>query len=106
MVTRRDLILGSGMLVAAAGAYALTPRDRLKLLGKRDLAKIVPAKIGGWVEVPSDAFVLPKTEGSLSDLLYSQMLTRLYQSYDNIPVMVVMAYGDLQSDALQLHRPE
>ncbi|MGL4543200.1 MAG: exosortase C-terminal domain/associated protein EpsI, partial [Polymorphobacter sp.] len=23
-----------------------------------------------------------------------------------IPVMVVMAYGDLQSDALQLHRPE
>lgn len=106
MVTRRDLMLGSGMLAAAAGAYAMTPRNHLKLLGDRSLEKIVPTTIGNWRQEPSTAFVLPKTEGGLADRLYSQMLTRLYLSETAVPVMLVMAYGDLQSDALQLHRPE
>lgn len=106
MINRRDVLLGGGMLAAAAGAYALTPRNHLSLLAGRKIADIVPKTIGPWIDVPSTAFVLPKTPGSLADTLYSQTLSRLYQSYDEIPVMLVIAYGDLQSDALQLHRPE
>jgi len=106
MVTRRDLLLSGGMLLAAGGALALTPRRPLNLLGDETLEKLVPTRIGSWQQEPSKAFVLPKTEGSLSDRLYNQLLTRLYQSSEMVPVMLVMAYGKLQSDDLQLHRPE
>lgn len=106
MVTRRDVILSGGMAIAAAGAFALTPRRELNLLGDKQLEKLVPLNIGSWTQQPSSAFVLPKTEGSLSDKLYNQLLTRLYQSDTMIPVMLVMAYGATQSDQLQLHRPE
>lgn len=106
MISRRDAILGGGMLAAAAGAYAFTPRDHLSLLDGRKLETIVPKTIGAWRDVPSSAFVLPKTPGSLADRLYSQTLSRLYSSASELPVMLVIAYGDQQSDALQLHRPE
>lgn len=106
MVTRRDIILSGGMAMAAAGAFALTPRRHLNLLGDNQLEKLVPLDVGPWTQQPSSAFVLPKTEGSLSDRLYNQLLTRLYQSETMIPVMLVMAYGATQSDQLQLHRPE
>ena len=106
MIGRRDLLLGGGMLAAAGGAYAFTPRERLSLLNGRKLEAIVPKQIAGWSDVPSSAFVLPKTPGSLSDRLYSQTLSRLYESAADPSVMLVIAYGDQQSDALQLHRPE
>jgi len=106
MIDRRDVLLGGGMLAAAAGALALTPRNRLQFLGTNKLDLIVPRRVGAWTEKPSDAFVLPRTANSLSAQLYSDTIARLYVSPDKIPVMVVMAYGNLQSDQLQLHRPE
>lgn len=106
MIARRDILLGGGLLAAAGGAYGLTPRERLVLLGDRKLDDIVPRRIGNWTDTPSTAFVLPKTEGSLSDRLYSQLLSRLYLSPDRLPMMLVMAYGAVQNDLLQLHRPE
>ena len=66
----------------------------------------MPKRFGDWETVPSAQFVLPKNPGSLSDRLYNQTLTRLYQSPTGIPVMLVMAYGQTQNDLLQLHRPE
>jgi EpsI family protein len=106
-VNRRDLLLGGAMLMAAGAGQALTPRRRLVLLpdGQR-LEDIVPAAFGGWATVPSDNFVLPRSEGSLADRLYNQTLTRLYVGEDRLPVMLVIAYGAVQNDQLQLHRPE
>ncbi|QXQ08293.1 EpsI family protein [Sphingosinicellaceae bacterium] len=107
MISRRDAVFGGGLLVAAAGAAALTPRHHVVLLGPgQELANMVPKRFGKWDTVPSDQFVLPKTPGSLSDRLYNQTLTRLYQSSTSLPVMMVMAYGQTQNDTLQLHRPE
>jgi EpsI family protein len=106
MISRRDLLMGGGMLVAAATAAALTPRERLNLLAQNKMADIVPKKIGDWVETPTNGVVLPKEKGSLSDQLYSQTVSRLYTSPTGVPIMLVIAYGDLQSDLLQLHRPE
>lgn len=107
MFSRRDALFGGGLLVAAAGAAALTPRRHVILLKEgRELETMVPQKVGDWTAVPSDQFVLPKTPGSLANRLYNQTLTRLYQSPDNFPVMLVMAYGQTQNDLLQLHRPE
>ena len=106
MIDRRDLILGGGMLVAAAGAAVMTPRRHVELLHGRKLDAIIPNRIGEWQTTPSTAFVLPKTPGSLADRLYSDTVSRLYIAQNNLPVMMVLAYGNLQSDLLQLHRPE
>ena len=106
MIDRRDLILGGGLLLAAGGAAALTPRHRIEYLNGRKLDNLIPKKIGNWVDTPSDAFVLPKTPGSLADRLYSDTVGRLYVAPNAIGVMMVLAYGNLQSDLLQLHRPE
>ena len=107
MISRRDIVFGGGLLAAAAGASALTPRRHVILLpAGGELEKMIPKRFGGWETVPSAQFVLPKEPGSLSDRLYNQTLTRLYQSAVGIPVMVVMAYGQTQNDLLQLHRPE
>jgi EpsI family protein len=106
-VNRRDLLLGGGLLAAAGTAAALTPRKRLVLLGDRKLDSIVPMRVGDWTSVPSAGFVLPKSPGSLADRLYSQTVTRLYSGNDiRLPMMLVIAYGAVQNDLLQLHRPE
>ena len=107
MLRRRDLLLGLPLVAAAGGAFALTPRNRISLLGDGDLEKLVPLTIGSWTVTPSNAVILPEaSEGSLADQLYSQTVSRLYLSNSDIPVMLVIAYGDTQSDLLQLHRPE
>ncbi|OYU15609.1 MAG: EpsI family protein [Alphaproteobacteria bacterium PA4] len=105
-MNRRDLLMGGGLLVAAGGAAALQPRNRLVLLGDRNLEDVVPERIGNWQYVKSDALVVPKAKGSLADRLYSQTLIRLYQSPNSIPMMLLIAYGKVQNDLLQLHRPE
>lgn len=107
MLRRRDLLLGLPLIGGAVGAYALTPRNRLNLLGDAKLENMVPMKFGGWHVTPSNAMILPKpTKGSLADQLYNQTVSRLYESPNDLPVMLVIAYGSTQSDQLQLHRPE
>ena len=106
-MNRRDVLLGSGLIAAAASAEVLRPRNRLILLPDgRNIEDVVPKAIGTWRPIESDAFVLPKTEGSLSDKLYNQTISRFYESPLNLPVMLVIAYGAVQNDLLQLHRPE
>jgi len=105
-MNRRDLLLGGGLFGAAAAAAALTPRQRLVLLENRKLEDIIPQRVGDWQHIASQGFVLPKSPGSLADRLYSQTVTRLYASTTHLPVMLVIAYGAVQNDLLQLHRPE
>jgi EpsI family protein len=106
-VNRRDVIIGAGLIAAAASAEALRPRKRLVLLPDgRDLEEVVPTTIASWRKVESEAFVLPKVPGSLSDQLYNQTISRLYVSESHQPIMLVIAYGAVQNDLLQLHRPE
>lgn len=106
MIDRRDLLLGGAMLSAAAGAMALTPHRHVQFLGSRKLDDIIPRKIGNWTDRPSEAFILPRDPDSLSSQLYNDTVARLYVSPSSIPVMIVVAYGNLQNDQLQLHRPE
>jgi EpsI family protein len=95
------------MLASAAGAAALTPRNQLILRGDALFEDMVPLAFGGWEMVPSNALVLPDEDpDSLTRQLYSETVSRLYMGKNRIPVMLVIAYGDTQSDRLQLHRPE
>lgn len=104
---RRELLLGLPLLAAAGSAVALTPRKTLNLLGNRRFEDAIPLHIDSWTVTPSNAVILPKaSKGSLADRLYNQTVSRLYLSDTEVPVMLVIAYGDTQSDQLQLHRPE
>lgn len=107
MLRRREIMLGLPLLASAAAGWALTPRNRLNLLGDMKIEDKIPLTIGSWEVTPSNAVVLPPPqEGTLAAELYSQQVSRLYVSPTDIPVMMVIAYGDTQSDSLQLHRPE
>ena len=106
MIDRRDVLMGGAMLAAATGAFALTPRHPIEYLGARKLDTLVPRQVGKWVDKPSSSFVLPRDPDSLSAKLYNEIVTRLYIAPGEIPVMMVVAYGKIQSDVLQLHRPE
>lgn len=107
MSTRRDLIVGGLCLASAGAAYGLKPRKRLKLLGDAKMASILPQEFGAWASQSTDELVKPQTEGRLAAMLYSELVARVYVNReDGDEVMMLVAYGDTQSDLLQLHRPE
>lgn len=106
MTSRRDFLIGALCAGAAGTAWARTPRQRTSLLNGRKLEALLPKQFADWHEVPSDALVVPQSENSLASKLYSQSLGRIYQAEDGKAVMMLIAYGDTQSDQLQLHRPE
>lgn len=105
--SRRDFLVGGALLAGAGTALAMTPRERLKLmLPGRNLEDIVPKTLGSWAYAPSGGIVLPRDENGLAAKLYGQVLSRVYFAPSRIPVVLVIAYGEVQSDLLQLHRPE
>jgi EpsI family protein len=107
MISRRDIILGVPALAGAGLAYQLKPHRKLKILGKRKMADIVPASFGNWSSQSADGLVTPETEGKLAARLYNEIVSRSYaDAKTGDEVMMLIAYGDTQSDLLQLHRPE
>jgi EpsI family protein len=107
MTSRREFLIGGACALTAGAAYAATPRDRMSLLGKAKLEDLVPRAFGAWSELPSNSVVVPQSDDSLAARLYAQTVTRVFVNYsDNTSVMALFAYGDTQSDQLQLHRPE
>lgn len=105
-IHRREFLIGAGCAIAAAGAAYLKPRNRLSLIGNGKLETLVPKAFGDWTYRSSDAIVVPEGDDSLAARLYSQTVARLYENRQGEAVMLLIAYGDTQSDQLQLHRPE
>ena len=106
MTTRRDLLVGALCLGGAGAAYALEPRRRVSLLGRRSLASIVPYRFGHYTARDVTDLIAPR-EDSLAAALYGQTVGRVYSSSAGGPeIMMLLAYGDTQDDKLQLHRPE
>ena len=103
---RRGFLIGAGCLAAATGAYAMKPRTRVSLMGKLKLEDAIPTEFNGWKKYESNQIVTPEGEDSLSRQLYSQSVGRLYVRGESEFAMMLIAYGDTQSDTLQLHRPE
>jgi len=104
---RRGLLMGGLAVVAAGAAEALRPRNRLVLLKQGTLANALPNTFGSWTAEGSNGLVSPDQAGRLAKSLYSEIIERVYSNRDNgAQVMLLAAYGDTQSDLLQLHRPE
>lgn len=107
MIARRDLLIGGGCLGAAALAYYLKPRQRQDLLLGARMADILPIKFASWSAENADGLVQPRSDDELAAKLYSEMVGRIYSdAVTGDQIMMLVAYGDTQSDLLQLHRPE
>jgi EpsI family protein len=107
VIRRRDLVIGGLCLASAGTAYAVTPRKRISLVGDAQLEDVLPRTFGPWVSRDvSDALALNSPD-SLAAKLYNQLVTRAYSNLETGRELVMLvAYGQEQTDGLQLHRPE
>lgn len=104
---RRDLIIAGFAAAAAVAAEGLRPRKKLILLRSGKIDELVPKTFGNWSAEASSGLVSPDQAGKLAKSLYSEIVERVYtDEKTGAAVMVLAAYGDTQSDLLQLHRPE
>lgn len=107
MINRRDLIVGGACVAAAASAEAMRPKTRVALLpAGAELEAAIPKSFGKWKEHDTGGVVAPQEENSLAAKLYNQTVARTYADPEGNYVMLLIAYGNTQSDTLQLHRPE
>jgi EpsI family protein len=108
MITAKNIVLLVLMLLSAALGAALRPT--ISLADERppiELAAMVPTGFGDWREETSviAQVVNPQQKGVI-DKIYSQTLSRTYKNGQGYRIMLSIAYGKNQSDALQLHKPE
>ena len=105
----RVAVVAFALMAAASGlAWKLTPTTRLAAIhGAINLETSIPAAFGEWRH-DTTAFggvVNPQQEATLK-AIYSQTLSRTYVNARGQRVMLSIAYGEDQRDAMQLHYPE
>ena len=95
------------MLGAMLLAVEMTPH---KLMARtHDVFNIdqhLPTKFGDWRPVEGLNVVAPPAPDSLEATVYNQEASRGFVDPDGHVVMLMVAYGESQSDRLQLHHPE
>ena len=76
MIGRRDFIFTAGCVAAAGGAWALTPRRRVSLLGARRLTNIVPTSFPDWTSTDTSDLVSAVRRVAAGESLLDPALTR------------------------------
>lgn len=107
-MTLKKMMLMALMIAAAITAICLRPTH--KMASDRQgfaLEKIIPKEFGSWKEIDTGVkpIVNPHLE-SLIQKIYNQTLSRTYINDKDEVVMLVIAYGEDQSDSTGLHYPE
>ncbi|OQY70329.1 MAG: EpsI family protein [Rhodocyclaceae bacterium UTPRO2] len=105
---RTGLIIAALMFAASAAAVALRPTHKLADAGpKVNLEAMIPKQFGDWRIDTSIAPVLPAPDVQAKlDKIYNQTIARTYVNGRGQRVMLSIAYGGDQSDAMQVHKPE
>lgn len=102
-----SILLGL-MLLSAGAAFVLKPTQLVaNLSAPLDLNLLVSRQIGDWVEetdVP--VLVADPQQTAMLNKLYSQTLSRSYKHPNGNRIMLSIAYGSDQRDAMQVHKPE
>lgn len=105
---RRAVLLGGLSLGALVLAEAFKPRQLLAHTRTAyDYEALMPTRFGEWVQLPlqQGQVVDPGLADTLSRF-YSQTVTRAYTDEAQNLVMLSLAYGEVQSDAMRVHLPE
>lgn len=104
----QSLVLGALMVLSALSAKVLTPTLMLSSMhAPLVLERVIPSSFGDWrQDIDSGAGVInPETAAALRKI-YSQTLSRTYVNSKGQRIMLSIAYGGDQRDAVQLHYPE
>jgi len=104
----KKIILMLLMIFAAIAAINLRPTH--KMASDRQgfvLEQIIPKQFGSWKEIDTGVkpIVNPHLE-SIIEKIYNQTLSRTYVNDKGETIMLVIAYGEDQSDSTGLHYPE
>jgi len=102
----RFVLAGAAMCAAALAAIVLKPSPA-GADASPDLEKIIPGRFGEWAAQPTAGAIVPApdVEANLARL-YSQIVSRTYINPRGERIMLMVAYGGDQSDALKAHRQE
>lgn len=96
----------SACVTAAIALALLLPKPQLEQRDF-DLARIIPARFGNWQVDPSIVPISPTPDVQANlDRIYDQILARTYVNEHGQRVMLSIAYGGDQRDALQAHLQE
>jgi EpsI family protein len=93
------------MLAASGLAATRVPRAQAAPIAKKQFEAWVPDVAGPWRMAPVSGVVLPPPD-ALSDRLYDNLVTRVYEAENNPAVMLAVVYNNIQDGVLQVHRPE
>jgi EpsI family protein len=95
------------MLGAMLLAVALEPRNLMaRTHDVFNIDQHLPTQFGDWKPVEGLNVIAPPAADSLEAAVYNQEASRGFVDPDGNVVMLLVAYGESQSDSLQLHHPE
>jgi len=102
-----NLLLACVAMLAAAGlAYLMTPhRLMARTQESFNIDAHIPHAFGEWSALPGIQAIKPPADG-LEAEIYNQEVSRAYIDKEGHGIMLMIAYGESQSDRLQLHHPE
>jgi EpsI family protein len=107
-VSLKHLVIGLCMFAAAGLTLALKPTVMVAEKGpKINLESMIPRQFGGWIIDETIAPLVANPEQqAIINRIYNQTLSRTYVNKRGDRIMLSIAYGGNQSDAMQVHKPE
>lgn len=108
LVSFKHLIVGLCMFATVGLALALRPTARIAdNEPKFNLETLIPRQFGDW---KTDETIVPlianPQQEALIKKIYNQTITRTYSNAHGDHVMLSIAYGGDQRDAMAVHKPE
>jgi EpsI family protein len=105
---RASILIAALMVAASVSAVALRPTEKIADQGpKVNLEVMIPKQFGDWHIDDRIVPLLPAPDVQAKlDKIYNQTLARTYVNKQGQRVMLSVAYGGDQSDAMQVHLPE
>jgi len=102
----RHLLVGIVMLAAAGATPALKPSAKVAA-SQPNLEAVIPQSFGDWKIDPGIIPIVPAPDVQANlNKIYDQIVSRTYVNHKGERMMLTLAYGGDQSDALKAHRQE
>ena len=105
MIDRRAILFGASFTLLGASSFIVNPRPLTKPISEGEFQKLLPITVGKWKARKSSELILPAAD-ALSDKLYENLQTLVYEGQNLPSIMFLIAYSSIQQNDVQVHRPE